>query len=1051
MIRYSIQKPTFRVGHAVRVACVILCALLLCPTGQPFTARADPTQNLGDMVFAAGTVATDSHAREWVYLNWMATDPTILLGVQYDIHAKDGASGSGSPYVFKGSAMLQADPNSITVLANRSVHLGQDLSRLEDVIDQLFAEAIPDAGLSLGEKIAAVINGSVEDTEMYHNLVFLSQVHPALALAIGRGFSCRIAGTGLTTFEIRDHNTGEVVGRLTVEGGNPLVLPAPGDIQQSFDETPKGHLNIRLRWTTPDALRRVSTMQVGYNLFRIEKEFAEHPSRQFETPPPATAVLLNLAETVPEVKQVSKTPIILAGEDNASSNACFFVDDNDGLSDGGIPFMDGEMFYYFVTALDLLGRDGDVSNGFLAKACDRVPPRVPKDIRTRALYDYVGSNTIQSVEITWDQDQDLAETAAYHVYRHTSISNMQANAGDPQANRIAGPILPIPGAERLSYTNTLTLSDQDRTFWYTVRGIDDASCGPNLSLNSAPVHGGIHDWEGPEDSFGSWINIFVGTITAHYQNSGAAAPGDTYTVELSCNRGGSAVTWVEFAYQQGENTNSATATSCGRFHFGGDHAAVHSIELPEESTFTFFCRVGDIMKTSGYASFSREFNGEAGWIEFLGDVNYGYEPASAGGTHDFHGLVSQFPELITYVPTGAGEYRFYRTVDNGPRTLLAQGATSNAAQIIKKDQKAGIVNGGTICYYVQFLDFNGNPGPIKLIECIEVKRTIALPTPELARIEPTGSESSPGMQVKWFCAPQGVERFEVAVHMDQAGYPANFSPDLRNIENNGTTNFIEAVLGGNTNKLGFVTYRTGRVGANFGVPDAAKFLIGAGSNPNVEYILMVRALGGGAAGPWSRAQRFVWKVVPDQGPLVPWPARGLPPVRQAALFHSNLSASLLLPGHQGVDIARVGIRIGEIPHADLDAIMADGTIRLSVTNDPMKYLYEDMERPGETVMSCVLYRYQVQSPLFPEVSGDVAQVSVMMEALAWGRPLVNTYIFDPFVAVARTHEQHPWELYLLDTHPVVRGAAYRYLLLRFGEDGEPDRIIKVDVLNIPEE
>ncbi|QBG49048.1 hypothetical protein EGM51_17195 [Verrucomicrobia bacterium S94] len=399
--------------------------------------KAQNNQGLGDMIFTAGTVTTDENGREWAYLSWMATDLNMLLGVQYDIYAKSGDFSSANPYEFQGTAQLHTDPNSIAVLNSRAENLGQDLDLLETAIDELFAEAVPDGNLSLGEKVAAVIDGSLEDTEMFQNIVFMSQAHPALTLALGRGFACRISSSGITSFEIRDHNTGEVIGRISVEAGNPTILPAPENIVQVFDSSPKGHLNIRLRWESPDALRRLALMQFGYSLYRMERKFTiEHG---FDVNPPATEQLIDLAENDPAVQKVNRLPI-LPNEDEVTPETYFFIDDNDGLS-GGTPFVDGEKFYYFVTALDLLGRDGEVSDGYEATACDRVAPRVPKDIRTRALYTFdESSNQVQSVEISWDQDPDAAETHAYYVYRYDSISNMQANAANKVYGRIAGPI-----------------------------------------------------------------------------------------------------------------------------------------------------------------------------------------------------------------------------------------------------------------------------------------------------------------------------------------------------------------------------------------------------------------------------------------------------------------------------------------------------------------------------------------------------------------------------------------------------------------------------------
>ncbi|MDF7798488.1 hypothetical protein P4C99_03390 [Pontiellaceae bacterium B1224] len=1027
---------------------------------QPRSAEAQNNQGLGDMIFTAGTVTTDANGRDWAYLSWMATDLSMLLGVQYDIYAKPGDFDAAIPYELKGTAQLHTDPQSITVLNGQAVNLGQDLNHLEDVIDQLFAEAVPAGNLPLGEKIAAVIDGSIEDTQMFQNIVFMSQAHPALTFALGRGFACRLETSGITSFEIRDRNTGEIIGRVSVDADDPLVLPAPGTLTQVYDTSPKGHLNIRLRWEVPDALRRLSLMQFGYNLYRMDYSFAVNNG--FDGTPPSTALLQELTQANPQVKRVNNLPV-LPDEDAVEADTYFFIDDNDGLS-GGTPFVDGEQYVYFVTALDLLGRDGEVSDGFVAEVCDRVAPRVPKDIRTRALYTFDESDDpVQSIEISWDQDPNAAETQAYYVYCFDSIASMQANAANEFFGRIAGPIARQENTDRLSYTNTLTSADQDRTYWYTVRAIDDATCGPNLSLNSAPIHGGIHDWEGPEDQGEANVRIYAETLNCRIDKFATTSNHPNYDLEMNCIRTNAGVEWVEFSYAPGENSGQpqfAPATFAGRHYFGDSPEVKVQVKLPEghPGYYTVYCRVGNGMKTSDVAQGVCSVQ-ETGIANFISGATYGYTDDSGEGPHITNTGLPYFPILQVEVPDGAGEYRFYRRVNNGPRTLIGQGETTNAVTIIEADEQAYIANGGSICYYYQFFDFNGNPGPMTLIDCVEIARAMALPIPVLNPIESSGTEmASPGLEASWFCAPQGIERFEVAVHKASgSALSATFSPELRDIENNGITNFVDVIFNGAVTNLDCQTYMTGRVGANFGLPDHPEFLITAGIELGAEYILMVRATGpNGERGTWSEAQTFVWSPTLTPGPDVPWPARNLPPVEDAP-FHPDVHAELLVPDgydllpnpiYQGINEPRIGIQIGSLPYRNFLKPPSIGNIRMSKTGNPEAFLYTNAD--GETVFPCALYRVQVDSAQYPDVDGDVAQVSVLMEALAWGDGSSETVIFDPFVAAARMSTDADWGLYLLDTHPMVYGASYRYLLVRFGPDGEMLKIYNIGTVSIPQ-
>ena len=227
-----------------------------------------------------------------------------------------------------------------------------------------------------------------------------------------------------------------------------------------------------------------------------------------------------------------------------------------------------------------------------------------------------------------------------------------------------------------------------------------------------------------------------------------------------------------------------------------------------------------------------------------------------------------------------------------------------------------------------------------------------------------------------------------------------------------------------------------------------------------DYTVMVRAIGvAGITGPWSNLETFRWSTVPTVGPQVPWPARSMPPV-QNTTFHTNMvveflenSTHLFLFGHD-----RVGIRIGEIPPETVDTKYQDREyeVWLDAIYDPMDFLYTNAFNQVETALPCVLYRYQVTNNLYRTVSGDIAQVSPLMESIAWGVDGNDvakevTILLDPFVAIThRIDHSEPWGIYLIDTQPVVRGATYQYLLMRFDEETkELDRGIPAGTVTIP--
>lgn len=250
-------------------------------------------------------------------------------------------------------------------------------------------------------------------------------------------------------------------------------------------------------------------------------------------------------------------------------------------------------------------------------------------------------------------------------------------------------------------------------------------------------------------------------------------------------------------------------------------------------------------------------------------------------------------------------------------------------------------------------------------------------------------------------------------------------------------------------------------------------------------------------------------------PTVSWPARPLPPVGKwhpfvKAELTSGFSGTLLSPGTSG-DYP-VGVRIGTYGTAlwsELLEVAEDppgsghkvakipfSFLPFGKGPDPMNYLYRrsdwkagtDLEmanslpialsegfiRPAvppsskqsaEVLLPAVLYRQQVPSAKWPAVSGETIQVSPMIEKIAYstvppapGQTLGERLaVRDPHVGLV--HRISPlggsygqWmDLYLLDTQPVVRGAKYRYTLLRFhAGTGEIAEAIDCGELLIPE-
>ena len=126
--------------------------------------------------------------------------------------------------------------------------------------------------------------------------------------------------------------------------------------------------------------------------------------------------------------------------------------------------------------------------------------------------------------------------------------------------------------------------------------------------------------------------------------------------------------------------------------------------------------------------------------------------------------------------------------------------------------------------------------------------------------------------------------------------------------------------------------------------------------------------------------------------------------------------------------------------------------------DPNDHIFfrhsSDPARNGEPILPVVAYRQQVTNAFFPKVSGDVAQVSPMIERIPWQTPdqftivipdrlLATRFEFGPGLPNGITY------LYLRDQQPVLIGARYRYFVVRFKTNREVDYIIPAGEVEIP--
>ncbi len=145
----------------------------------------------------------------------------------------------------------------------------------------------------------------------------------------------------------------------------------------------------------------------------------------------------------------------------------------------------------------------------------------------------------------------------------------------------------------------------------------------------------------------------------------------------------------------------------------------------------------------------------------------------------------------------------------------------------------------------------------------------------------------------------------------------------------------------------------------------------------------------------------------------------------------------------------VGIRIGELKQDQIFGadIRGHGSLNSAL------YPPAVPNAAGDQLLPLVVYRYQVPSGRFPHVSGDLIQVTPLMEKIALHRKNTNGTAFstveDPFIRVVT--QSVPFigaGIYLIDTQPVMKRASYAYVVVRFGRAGEIASVHPLPEINI---
>ena len=1061
-------------------------------------------EGIGDVVYTVGTTAQDSAHRDWAYLVWQATSSSLLTGRVFAVYAKLGEATNPAPYVRQSIVQLQTDARVIEPLLRRSENVGQDSVRLQSDMEELFGPLMPTNTIDRAVRLSAVIRGSLGDPNHYQNLLMLARNHPGVSLCLGNASAEMIAAAAKTTFEVRvyDPTTEKdlaVIGRVTVEAGNPTLLPAPGAPVLVPDSSPKGDINLKFRWGTPDDLRRFGLMQFGFNLYRVTSAYAEAQGWNYKAP--LLSQLTNLAATQPNlVKQVNRLPIIPRKQFTLAeaalvvapgdTNTLFIADDDGRFLPGYVNygFTNGATYYYFTTARDVLGRAGIPSTGLWAKVCDRMPPLPPSQVRV--FNDYTNNTLLhtqrQALRVVWNQVTNYtlfystnatthrtvtnrSETVSnYWIYRWSSVTQMNTYSGN-LSNHLIAVVPHVAGRRTQNYLDDgagapHAPEDWSKTYWYTVRAGDASACGQNLSAPSGPAYGVLRDRVGPDTPNGQvLINCLFPVVNFQGAEMKYGTP-DTnqYAFHLFCRRLHPNIEWADF---YSFDPAAGTSVFLNRKYFppGSDTADLWYYLPDAQKRPAFICRVGasngrisDVAKT-GYLSSpeTRRYRVEVTFVavmtaeqHLIGARNDDCQTHSP--TNPATGIF--VPPVVVFLPAPTSrEYRVYRRVDDGPLSLICQGLITNTFDWQSCTNDSLPANPGTICYYVQTLDEHGNPSALTNVACFSIAGRTDPPTPRLAPITGQGDNSHPQMKLVWFCPPYGVDRFEVWVG-DRAA-----TPDLSKAFSSFLTYSNYAVPEiwftnkGQPTNFPFYVFRTPRVGPGFG--NGATFTVPVNVKIGRTYAFFVKAVGAdGAVGQPSNVEMALWGET-NLVEQVPWPARPL--VETNANYVG--AGAFLHPQHTNLlyRSSQLGnaVWLGWVDLAGRQILnVTEKQVQFRGLYDPNEFVFTNYF--SQRMLPAVLYRYQVPNDNFPSVSGDVVQVSPLIEQIAYGTNSGSTILLDPFIDATSipnpSDDTRTWVLlWLRDTQPQISGAAYRYLLVRFNPNREIDQIVPTTPVEVP--
>jgi hypothetical protein len=802
------------------------------------TLTAEPAALRKALVFAGTSVQTNG--QHWAYLVWQPGDDSLLEGRTLALYRKAGTPDAVANYELETVLTGSWDARIAASVLGRSTKVGQDLAELESALHSTFNELLPPSTAALSDKALYCIQAAQDNEELRGHVGFLARAHPGMAMLLGRAHVSPLPGNGQTvTYELRDYDSAKrmdlgVVGRATVTAGQPLVLPRPGapaKVNRLPGTEARTHLAARLRWATPENLRGLAMMQSGFNVYRVERAAAEAGGFSLQTPSMSQlfgvgAIRVNARPVIPE-DDLNQGQVD-AAEDLTTVH---FIDDNDALQ-GGARLHDGAEYYYFITARDLLGRDGLPSPAGLARICDEMPPLPPSKVSATPVYRFSAGVGYHHFRVSWrDSGLRLSDRpgeealGGFYVYRWDSVESMNtysvlvnpangafvARPGLPAPADVVGKLVAIVpyAAGQVTYSfddlnGPHSPDDNGKSYVYTVRCYDNGACGRNVSGDSGAGIGNLLDLglSGSAAGLGSVLlySSLEPTLTVQnpFEVPGAAVDPALWDLQLECSTGeGDIASVADFEWPAG--------TLLARVAFvpgavAGQRVARKRVRIAYNAALgTPVCRVQlstgktvakgalplGLKPTSGYKQVPWTLSVEREDHQLGGGFNGPHVPDADPSPEpgDLIGARRVGPKIHLALPAGTAHWRLYRQVDDGEKMLIAHGSGADQASVDVADDKPP-VNNCRLCYYQQTFDAQNRPSEMMLISCILHRTPGCLPQPVITQVvNAKTSTGQPAMRIQWRCPPHSVERFllELSTNGTQPGeafdiFSANLLP-----------------------------------------------------------------------------------------------------------------------------------------------------------------------------------------------------------------------------------------------------------------------------------